>query len=165
MATIAQAAGDLDALADALESGRIFNEADRMFGGQFVRSRILDRTARGVDVHGQQFAAYTARYAKRKANAGGRIDQVDLYGIEHHPHMLNAMLARVTASGFEVGFYGDEAVRAEAINEGTDRMVERRFFAPSEQDLIDLHEAMANRASIRMQRSSSLRNLVTAVEE
>lgn len=165
MATIAQAPGDLDALADELESGRIVTDADRMFGGQFIRSRIADRTARGVDANGQRFAEYTPGYAKRKAKAGGRVDQVDLYGTEHHPHMMNAMLARVNADGFEVGFYGEESVRAQAINEGTERMAERRFFEANEQDVDELKVAIGARIEVRLQRSSSLGNLITAVDE
>jgi hypothetical protein len=79
--------------------------------------------------------------------------------------MMNAMLARATADGFEVGFYGEEAERAKAINEGTERMAERRFFAANEQDINDVKEAIAARMEVRLQRSTSLGNLITAVEE
>lgn len=190
MATLAQAPGDLDALADEIESGRIVTEADRRFGGEFIRSRISDRTGQGVDVHGQQFAPYSAAYAKKKHKAGGRVDQVDLYGTAHHPHMMNALLSRVTPEGFSVGFWGEEAVRAQAINEGatlrtghgsgkhqqhsgfqfdlfraSGTLPARRFLDVNEEDLADVHEAVGRRIEVRLQRSTSLSNLITAVEE
>jgi hypothetical protein len=164
MATVAEAPGELNALADALDSHRIITDADRMYGGQLIRSRILDRTSQGVDAEGQGFAAYSASYAKRKAKAGGRVDQVDLYGFEHHPHMLNAMLARPTEAGFEVGFYGEEAERARWNNEGG-RGPERRFFAATEQDRADVKEAIGRRVTVRLQSVGSLLNLNTAVDE
>jgi hypothetical protein len=163
MATIQQAPGDLDALADQIESHRIITDADRRFGADFIRSRILDRTGRGIDVSGQAFAPYSRAYAKRKDKAGGRIDQVDLYGVEHHPHMLNTMLGRVTPEGFAVGFWGEEAVRAEALNEGLGHLPERRFFAASEEDLADVHQGIGTRITARM--SGGLTNLANAVEE
>jgi len=45
--------------------------------GQYVRRRILERTARGVDANGQPFKPYSESYAelKRKANVGmGGVD-------------------------------------------------------------------------------------------
>ena len=164
MGTIAEAPGDLDALAEAIDSGRIVTEADRLYGAQFIRSRILDRTARGVDAEGQSFAPYSKAYAKRKDKAGGRTDQVDLYGLEQHPHMLNAMLGRSTAAGFEVGFYGEEATRAEAINEGLGHQPVRGFFRTTEEDLAQVKQELSTRISARMSRAS-LGNLAQALEE
>jgi hypothetical protein len=79
--------------------------------------------------------------------------------------MMNAMLARTNTEGFEVGFYGEEAERAKAINEGTERMAERRFFEANEQDITDVKEAIATRMEARLQRSTSLGNLIAAVED
>jgi hypothetical protein len=165
MATIQEAPGDLDALAQEIEAGRIVTEADRRSGGEFIRSRILDRTGRGVDANGEAFAPYSAGYAKRKEKARGRTDQVDLYGIDQHPHMLNAMLSRATPEGFAVGFWGEEAARAEWNNEGAGRVPERRFFAASEQDVSDVHEAIGTRITARLGRATSLSNLSAAVED
>lgn len=164
MATFAEAPGELNALADQLESHRIVNDSDRLYGGQFIRSRILERTSQGVDAEGQAFAPYSASYAKRKAKAGGRVDQVDLYGIEHHPHMMQAMLARPTEAGFELGFYGEESDRARWNNEGG-RAPTRRFFAASEQDLNDVQQAIGQRVTVRLQSVGSLLNLSTGVGE
>jgi hypothetical protein len=161
MATIFEAAAQLDAVADQLE----FTDADLHFGAQFIRSRILDRTSRGVDASGQQFEPYSAGYAKRKDKAGGRIDQVDLYGVEQHPHMLNAMLGRVNQDGFEVGFYGEEATRAEANDKGLGHLPERGFFRASEEDLTDVKQAMGARRASRIERALSLSNLSAAVED
>jgi hypothetical protein len=165
MATFAEAPGDIDALTEQIESHHIVTEADRRFGGQFIRSRIADRTAQGVDVDGQPFAPYSAGYAKRKAKAEGRVDQVDLYGFLHHPHMMNLILTRPTEAGFEVGFWGEEAVRAEALNEGLGHQVERRFFAASEQDVAEVRDAIGTRIAARMQRATSLSNLGAALGE
>lgn len=161
MATIFEAAAQLDAVSDQLE----FTDADLQFGAQFIRSRILDRTSRGVDADGQQFEPYSPGYAKRKDKAGGRIDQVDLYGVEHHPHMLNAMLGRVSPDGFEVGFYDEEATRAEAIDKGLGHLPERGFFRANEQDVTDVKEAMGARRAARIERALSLSNLGAALEE
>ena len=161
MATIHQAPADFAALADQIE----FTDADLLFGSQFIRSRILDRTAQGVDANGQPFQAYSAGYAKRKEKAGGRVDQVDLYSVEQHPHMLNAMLGRTNSDGFEVGFYGEEAIRAEANDKGLGHLPERGFFRANEEDIADVKEAMGARRNARIERALSLSNLGTAVAE
>lgn len=46
--------------------------------GQFVRGKILERTARGVDASGQAFAPYSAPYAERKRTDLGATGVVDL---------------------------------------------------------------------------------------
>jgi hypothetical protein len=166
MATFAQAPADLDALAAAINSRSIVTAADRMFGAQFIRSRILDRTAQGVDFEGSAFEGYSASYAKQKRKAGGRTDQVDLYGFLQHPHMLNAMLGRVTEPGFQVGFYNDEeADRARWNNEGMGRLPVRHFFDATEQDRTDVREAIGARITARLTSSTSLSNLASAVED
>ncbi len=163
MATFAEAEADLATLEREIESGRIVTEADRLAGAEFIRSRILDRTGKGVDASGGGFAPYSAGYAKRKAKAGGRTDQVDLYGVEHHPHMLTALLTRTSSRGFEVGFYGEEADRAKWNNEGG-RGPERHFFDANEHDIADVHELIGKRIDVRLKRGS-LSNLGSAIEE
>lgn len=107
---------------------------DALYGGQIIRSRILQRTAQGVDADGSPFAAYSDSYRKRKIGLLGHADTVDLFGPASHTHMLNTMLVKAggqelgqgaTASEnatpadlFEVGFYSTESVRAKAHNEG-----------------------------------------------
>lgn len=46
--------------------------------GQFVRQRIIERTARGVDASGQPFAAYSDGYAERKREELGASGSPDL---------------------------------------------------------------------------------------
>jgi hypothetical protein len=153
MSTFAQAEIALYELANEMQARREVTDDDLLAAAEFIRSRILDRTSRGVDASGQPFAEYSPLYAKRKAKAGGRTDQVDLYGIEHHPHMLNALLTRTNPGGFEIGFYGEEAERAEWNNEGTGRLPARRFFAASEEDLEDVREMIAARIDARIRRT------------
>lgn len=47
--------------------------------GTFVTYAILDRTAKGEDVHGQPFDPYSARYKLFKAKAGHPAEIVNLY--------------------------------------------------------------------------------------
>ena len=46
--------------------------------GQYVRQRILERTARGVDASGQAFQSYSPGYAERKQEQLGSSGAVDL---------------------------------------------------------------------------------------
>lgn len=46
--------------------------------GQYIRQRILERTARGVDASGQPFQAYSDGYAKEKRESLGSGGAVDL---------------------------------------------------------------------------------------
>ena len=126
----------------------VANVSDAVLAGQLLRSRIAERTARGVDARGASFVPYSEAYAKEKAVRLGSADTVDLFGYVHHPHMMNAMVVRVNGSemgasplslfgmpvfqGFggsvnrtpaqmlEVGFYGEEATRARVHNEGAE---------------------------------------------
>jgi hypothetical protein len=47
----------------------------------------------------------------------------------------------------------------------TGTVPERRFFAASEQDIADVHEAIGKRIDTRLARATSLSNLSSAVEE
>jgi hypothetical protein len=162
MATFAQAATDFDRIADAIDHG--VNAADKLFGGQFIRSRILERTSRGVDAEGSTFTEYSPGYAKQREKHGSRTDQVDLYGFEHHPHMLNAMMVEQTTTGFQVGFWGEEAERARWNNEGTDRAPVRGFFHATAEDVSDVQSAMGQRMEVRL-KNASLGNLAAALKD
>jgi hypothetical protein len=112
---------------------------DCLYAGQIFRTLVRQRTARGVDADGSPFAPYSPAYAKRKAKRLGHANTVDLFGGDHHPHMLNAMQVRVGGARlddneqassdagsnaehidlFYVGFWDREsATRARLHNEG-----------------------------------------------
>ncbi|GAC1496099.1 MAG: hypothetical protein NVS1B6_00890 [Steroidobacteraceae bacterium] len=113
---------------------------DCVYAGQLLRARIRQRTAEGVDVDGMPFAAYSEPYRKRKIARLGHADTVDLFGFAQHPHMLNTMIVRcgstelpanqpaeadpfaldIPATLFQLGYYGEEAVRARVHNEGAE---------------------------------------------
>ncbi len=112
--------------------------------------------------YGIRYASYGA--AKAALGRG----TVDLFGIEHHPHMLNAMailagsaslpfgqsagggenLAPVDA--IQIGFWGDEAKRARGHNEGTAKLPRRRFLDASESDKAAMERDMGERIDRRM---------------
>lgn len=61
-----------------LTQTQLVTREDMVAVGQYVRQRILERTARGVDASGQAFAAYSDGYAKAKQDALGSAGAVDL---------------------------------------------------------------------------------------
>ena len=123
-----------------IEQAATITTEDVLYAGEILRSRIRQRTLAGLDVHGGPFIAYSPAYAKRKAARLGSSDVVNLFGYEHHPHMLNAMLVRaggmelgpddhapaasanpqpVPATLLQVGFWNEEAAtKAQVHNEG-----------------------------------------------
>lgn len=102
-------------------------EGDLLYALQRQRTRILKRTAAGVDADGASFAAYSPGYAKKKA-AFGRTG-VDLRG-RNAPHMLQAIVVTagpLTDEGDSdtlaiegaIGFYDERAaLLAEVHNDG-----------------------------------------------
>lgn len=70
--------------------------------GQFVRQRILERTARGVDASGQPFQPYSEGYAKTKREALGSSGAVDL---TVSGEMLRAITYEVGADGRSVSIF------------------------------------------------------------
>jgi hypothetical protein len=199
---------------------------DLLYSGQVFRSRIRERTFRGVDAQGVPFTAYStkgpyyfypnrevgstrgssavraarataakgrhaktgsagvrtpfgikyASYAAAKAAHG--VANVNLYGMEQHTHMLDAMLVKVggievgiaadalmdngemaafeqnqPATELALGFYGPEAVRAKGQNEGNSRTPKREFFALNDQDLMIGEQAIVERMSMRAVRA------------
>jgi len=132
--------------------------------GRFAKTgRIGIRTPTGIK--------YESYAAAKSAHGSG----VNLYGMEQHPHMLDLIMVR--AGGSEVsgatgsfdfgsefeafssnqpctnlalGFYGDEALRAEGNNEGTGKGgIKREFFALNASDLAWGEKAIAERLVIR----------------
>ncbi len=123
--------------------------------------RIGIRTATGI-----RYESYAA------AKAAHGVAGVNLYGLEAHPHMLDAIM--VKAGGSEVagglpsfgsefeafeqnqpcssltlGFYDDTAERARGHNEGTSKLPKREFFALNAEDLAMGERAIGERMQIR----------------
>jgi hypothetical protein len=93
---------------------------DLLFGGSLLVATIRDRTLAGMDVDGAPFAPYSEAYAKRKAGGLGH-GRVDLFGADHHTHMLNALQTVVDSdASFGVGIYTNDELetRARVHNEG-----------------------------------------------
>lgn len=126
--------------------------------------RIGVRTATGIK--------YESYAAAKAAHGSG----VNLFGMEQHPHMLDAMLVKAGGSestmmdaefsaggsdefsAFEsnqpcslltIGFYGVEAERAKGNNEGTSKVPKREFFALNDGDLQWGEKAIGERMVIR----------------
>jgi len=135
-------------------------EGDVLYALQRQRSRILKRTAAGVDVDGNPFQAYTQAYAKQKAKYG-RGDTVDLRG-RNAPNMLQAMVVTsgsltddgdsdTQATDGVIGFYDDRsAMLAEIHNEGEGHQPARRFFATSDGELDAMHDDIGQRIDMRI---------------
>lgn len=111
-------------------------------------------------------------YAAAKAAHG--VANVNLFGMEQHPHMLDTMLVKAggvedagafegfdfssefeafeqnqAATQLELGFYGDEAARAQGNNEGTANLPARNFFALNADDLAIAEQAIGERILAR----------------
>lgn len=98
--------------------------SDLLLAGQLMIAAIRDRTFAGIDVEGGSFAPYSPAYAKRKSGALGH-GRVDLFGADHHTHMLNALQTIVNSiepfkESFSVGIYSNDELetRARVHNEG-----------------------------------------------
>lgn len=108
--------------------------ADCLLAGQFLRAKIRERTAAGVDAQGVSFVPYSESYARQKTKNLGHADIVDLFGADQHPHMLNSIMVSINgemfgdnAGGagdqpttlFQVGIYDEQAaMRANVHNQG-----------------------------------------------
>jgi hypothetical protein len=126
--------------------------------------RIGIRTATGI-----KYESYAA------AKAAHGVGSVNLFGMQQHPHMLDAMVVRAggseitqSAAGFmsggsemdafqanqacnelAIGFYDDTAERAKGNNEGTSTIPKREFFALSQARIAWGERAIAERMLIR----------------
>ena len=67
--------------------------------GEYIRQRIMERTARGVDAQGQPFAPYTPGYVETKQDALGTAGTVNLMV---SGEMLRAMTVDVAADAKSV---------------------------------------------------------------
>lgn len=115
-----------------------FTTGDGIFCGQIIRTRIVERTNSGRDSDGNSFAPYSDKYAAAKEKKLGHTN-IDLFGADSHPHMLNGIDVRcggsvagsndnmppdtntltTHAESFQVGIYDEElAQRASLHNEG-----------------------------------------------
>jgi hypothetical protein len=116
-------------------------------------------------------------YAAAKAAHG--VSNVNLFGMEQHPHMLDAMLVKAggaesslidaefakggssemnafeanqPCTSMQLGFWGDEADRAKGHNEGTSKLPKREFFALNASDLAWGEKTIGERMAIRAKR-------------
>ena len=143
---------------------------DGLYAASILYHNIRERTERGVDVNGSQFAPYSEGYRKRKAKELGSADVVDLFGFQNHTHMLNTIVFHTggldaqLSNGvhpveggdplyhFEVGIYGDEAKRAEWHNTGAGRNPQRHFFDASQDDLQQMEAGIGQLIQARIQK-------------
>jgi len=124
--------------------------------------KIGIRTATGI-----KYESYAA------AQAAHGVNGVTLYGMEQHPHMLDAMMVKAGGSeiggaglpsfgsefeAFEgntpcstltIGFYGDEEGRARGNNEGNSNLPKREFFALNQSDIAWGEKSLGERMEIR----------------
>lgn len=136
----------------------------RETGKQGARTTVAvkGKTKRKAGV-GIKYESYAAAHA-----AHGR-STVDLFGMEQHPHMMNAMIVKAggteldmsapldldpssntsPCSQMNLGFYGEEDARARGHNEGAGHLPQRRFFDASAEDLHVMEETMLARAVAR----------------
>lgn len=67
--------------------------------GEYIRQRIMERTARGVDAQGQPFESYSQGYAKTKQDSLGMAGTVNLMV---SGEMLRAMTVDVASDAKSV---------------------------------------------------------------
>jgi hypothetical protein len=138
------------AVALNLAKSIIPTQGDCLYAAERQRARIITRTGRGVNVNGQTFEPYSPAYETRKVKTGRDSGIVDL---NYSGRMLKALVSQsggreisgsprsvspaegaTPASQFTIGIYGDEAVRASAINAGEGHEPERHFIGASNSD-------------------------------
>jgi hypothetical protein len=109
-----------------LEHAAQVTEVDLELAGEMMRSTILEKTARGVDVDGTPFAPYAPAYAKKRTKSG-RNAKVDLLW---SGKMLQALRIVVNRALNEVALviYGEESVRAGAHDSGVPGRLPRRHW-------------------------------------
>ncbi len=118
-------------------------------------------------------------YAAAKAAHG--VANVNLFGMEQHPHMLDALMVRAggaestlmdaefalggspemnafeqnqPCAAMQIGFYGDEAERAKGHNEGNSKLPKREFFALNASDLAWGEQVIGERMLMRARSKS-----------
>jgi hypothetical protein len=153
-----------------------YTRADLLYGGNLILGVIRDRTFAGTDVDGAAFEPYSPEYAKRKAGSVGA-GVVNLFGADHHTHMLNALQVLVDSDvSFGIGIYSNDELesRARVHNEGLEirtrlgtgngkrkpkkggkasfMMPRRQFLGASPTEIADANEAMVERVNERLKR-------------
>ena len=93
------------------------SEESLMTAALVLREGIRERSLSGVSFDGSPFAPYSPAYAARKGQ-----ENVDLYGKNEPPHMLDVLGVRVNLDppSIDIGIFDEEkvAIRAEVHNEG-----------------------------------------------
>lgn len=122
------APGGGDPLTYTLQLARVGRPTagDVVYAAGRQKTRILQRSQRGVDVNGSPFVAYSPKYAKFREKKGRNATPVDLTftGLMNKSMTVTVGGLQSISGGdapvndFALGFYGDEAVRARAHNEG-----------------------------------------------
>jgi len=107
-------------------------ESDLALAGDLMRSVILDKTARGVDVDGNAFAPYAPSYAKKRTKSGRTAAPVNLLW---SGRMLQSLRVVTSVALNEVALviYGAGAVRAEAHNLSGRHLPQRHWHADAVQ--------------------------------
>ena len=156
------AAGSIRGASEAVKASR----ATAAKGRHAATKRLGVRTPYGI-----RYASYAA------AKAAHGVANVNLYGMEQHPHMLDKMVVRaggmeadmsmeglgiggemdafdqvVPEHSFTIGFYGDEAARAKGNDKGTSNVPQRHFFALNAEDVALGESIVVQRMTIRAQR-------------
>lgn len=146
-------------------------EGDILYAMQRLRTRILERTAKGVDVEGRPFAPYSKKYAKKRDKSGRNVTPVDLTwsGRMRNSIQIAADTLRFPpgtseerigprdfkqrASEGRVGIYDPENAAKASGMQGDERakgMPERRFLASSDADNIEVAEDIRDRMLVRI---------------
>ncbi len=103
--------------------------------------RIKERTFRGKDYQGQNFAPYSASWAKQRAKDGFQTSHVDLFEWDH---MYGAMTHQMFGNNAVLIFFADslQAAKAHGLHYGypPHNLPPRPFFEFSEQDEKDAKE-------------------------
>jgi len=105
-----------------------------------VRKVIRDTTAKGSDMDGNKFKAYSKSYAKEKLDyqrgkrdiSAARIARANLVNLMLTGTMLRSMSVSKIKEGYEIYFPDKElAIRAWTHHTGAGRMPKRKFFGVS----------------------------------
>lgn len=118
----------------SIEDATKVTEIDLELSGDLMRSIILERTARGVDVDGNAFAPYSQPYAKKRAKSGRKAAPVDLLWSRRMLQSLRIVVNKALNEVALVVYGSEESVRAAAHNEGAAKMPRRRWLAASQAD-------------------------------
>ncbi len=125
---------DFDELYRALdETVSFFDREEEKVVAQTLKTRIVNRTLNGSDVHGAALLAYTPRYKLFRQRHGLQVSKVDLYALGN-PHLLNT----ITQMDDHTLFFLPESVE---IARGLQS--KREFFAANESDWQAVADAVA----------------------